>query len=94
MKTFGNDLLSTVNRLTGHLGPVTSLLDGIIERVAPRVTAQACSGVLCTTHYCGSCCGKCSGDYLSYIYKAYSYSGTGCLSHDYTCFVYVTCDYC
>lgn len=93
MKTFNNDLFSTVNRLIGHLGPVTSLLDGIAERIAPKGAAQACSGVNCGL-FCTTCCANCSGDYLSSAYYYYSYSTTGCATGDYTCSSYYGCIYC
>lgn len=94
MKTFSNDLLSTVNGVIGRLGPVASLLDGIIERIAPPVTAQACSGVLCTSKYCTTCCANCNGDYLSLTYQAYATNLTNCVNGNYNCFVYVGCTYC
>ncbi len=41
MNTIADNLLSSVNRLTGLLGPVSLLIDGVVERLVPKSAAQA-----------------------------------------------------
>lgn len=47
MNIFSNNLLSTVNHLSAKLGPVMTLCDGLLERITPKTTAQACGGYYC-----------------------------------------------
>ena len=52
MGTFDNHLLSSLNRLSMKLEPVTFWLDALLERLAPKATASAyCS-------FCGWACGS------------------------------------
>lgn len=60
MKRVTDNLLSSVERLTGYLGPLTALFDNVVERIAPKTTAQAsCSGYVCWTGCSVSCCAFC-----------------------------------
>ena len=85
MKT-SNDLLSVTNRLSERLGPVTTLIDWVLDRIAPKVTALAIYCVpdtcgFCSTTQTGICCGRCgSGDEICYYSVHYSCPGTlGCV---------------
>jgi hypothetical protein len=48
MDALTSTLLSTAHHLSEQLGPVTSLLDRLLDRLAPQATAAACSGRLCS----------------------------------------------
>jgi hypothetical protein len=62
MDTFSNDLLSVVDRLSVRLGPVSTLIDGIIERIAPKVTALAVCPPASCDYYCNiNCCRTING---------------------------------
>jgi hypothetical protein len=52
MEYASHKLLSTIERLTEHLGPLTTLFDSIVERIAPKTRAQAS----CAPYYCHSSC--------------------------------------
>lgn len=81
MNTFSNTLFSAVERLSGRSGLLTRLVDALIDRIAPQVTAQAScppAGYV----YCGSvcdyqdCCASCNylPRSLAYVYFAPNYS--------------------
>jgi hypothetical protein len=78
MTTFSDKLLSVVNHLSSHLGLVTSILDAVADRMAPKATAQASSCPPAGTYYCYELCGNSCGfnEYLVYYY--YSFTPTGC----------------
>lgn len=90
MNTFSNNLLSSVNRISTKFNPVMKLFDDLLEKVTPKITAQACSGYYCTT-VCGSCCSNCSGDYKSITYARYTQL-TNCNGSN--CYVNLGCTYC
>lgn len=59
MATLIDKLLATTEDLTGHLGPLTALIDTLVSRIAPSTTARACGGnFFCHTGCCraGVCC--------------------------------------
>ena len=94
MNTFGNNLLSSVDGLSKQLGPITKLIDSVVERIVPKTTAQAICTINGYPYYCGyfctTCCARCSGDYFSYIYDAWSQSpscsgGLACYRECYYC---------
>lgn len=61
MRTFTDSLLSAADRLSGRLGPLATLIDAIVDRIAPKATALAgidCGGPRCTS----ICCANCGGD--------------------------------
>lgn len=94
MNILSNDLLSVVDRLSGRLGPVSTLIDAIVNRVAPKATAQASCpppNTYVCGYQCGACCRNCSGDYSSWIYVVYS-GNVYCDPPYYQCLY--TCDYC
>ncbi len=93
MNAFGNNLLSAIDRLSGQLGPITVLIDGIVDCIAPKVRAQACcppAGYHYCSHTCGACCANCSGDYKSWDYSLWT-QYSGCAGHGVTC---TNCDFC
>lgn len=94
MTTPSDNLLSAVDRFSRRLSFVSSLIDGIVGRIAPKATAQASCpppGTYTCGYACGSCCSNCGGDYRSYIYAIYSGS-VYCTQPLYECFY--SCDYC
>ncbi len=69
-----NTLLDLANRFSERLGPFTALVDGVVDRLVPKMTARAsCPYPNCTNGIptCGACCARCSGDYFSYRYFLY-----------------------
>ena len=70
MRTFTDSVLSVADSISGKLGPVTVLLEGIVERIVPQTTAQACGGVPCYDECVGPC-----GPYGTEYYTVY-YSPT------------------
>ena len=88
MNFLSNNLLSGVDHLSGRLGPITVLIDSMVNRIVPKATAQAsCPGPgYCYTACSTTCCANCSGDYRSIVYAYYGYRCTQrCI---------VNCDYC
>jgi hypothetical protein len=91
VKNFGNDLLAVVDRLSEQLGPVTLLLDQVLDRIAPKTAALANTCVppgctYCTSEMIFTCCGKCgTGDEICWVHVWYSCFGSDCI---------YTCDYC
>ncbi len=60
MNSVTDNVLSGVERLTGYLGPLTALFDHVVERIAPKTTAQAsCAGSVCWTACSIECCAFC-----------------------------------
>ena len=58
MKNLTNSTFSAIDRASSKLGPLSSLLDKVVERVVPSVTASACPGsecvyITCTNIRCG-----------------------------------------
>ena len=90
MDIFSNNLLSKVNHLSANLGPVIALFDGLLDRITPKMTAQACGGSYCGI-VCGSCCRNCSGDYESITYQRYT-QYPNCDGAN--CYVNIGCTYC
>jgi hypothetical protein len=90
MNIFSNNLLSTVNHLSARLGPVLTLFDGLVERITPKTTAQACCCYYCST-VCGSCCANCGGDYKSWTYARYTVY-PNCIGNN--CYVNIGCTFC
>lgn len=90
MNIFSNNLLSTVHHLSTKLGPVMTLFDGLLERITPKTTAQACGGYYCGI-VCGSCCSNCGGDYKSTTYQRYT-QFPNCTGSN--CYVNIGCLYC
>lgn len=70
MTTFSDSLLDVVGHLSERLGPITTLVDGIVGRIAPKATAQACSSHNCGIT-CGGCCSNCGGDSRNWTYYLY-----------------------
>lgn len=81
MQHLTDSTLNFIDRTTSKLGPLGSLLDKIVERVVPSVTASACGGSFCKT-VCGPRCGH---GYASTSY--YSTAPRGCEGGIYTCYV-------
>ncbi len=73
MQNFSERLLFMVDRVTGKLGFLTTLLDSTVTRLAPQATAMA--------QYCPQLCHyECSGvcQYGQYEFEICSYDYTGC----------------
>lgn len=76
MDTFNTTLLKTVFQLSHRLGPIASLADSIIDRLAPKATAQASCPGGWFYYTCGPCCARCSGD--SWGWTTYYYASGSC----------------
>ena len=87
MRTLTDVMFSAAGQLATTLGPVTSLMDGLISRLAPRGTAQACTGIFCT-----SSCVRCSNGHLGEV-SLYANTISGCTFGNYSCGVQ-TCTGC
>lgn len=91
MHTLTDRLLVSADRLTARLGPVASLMETMLERLAPQAAAAACSGC-----YCGESVQVCTwlpscapvGGQPERFVKHYS-STCNCAHID--CNVYLTC---
>jgi len=81
MKNGPDSTLSVIDRASSKLGPISSLLDKIVERVVPTVTASACRGSYCFT----ACGGRCGHFLAGTAY--YSTAPRGCEQGIYTCSV-------
>lgn len=98
MDTFSNDLLSVVDRLSARLGPVTALIDGIVDRIAPKMAAQAvCPPPSCDS-YCFSTCAQVSNcnpyPTLGSRTNYYSCSAFGCANNMYFGCTVAGCSHC
>jgi hypothetical protein len=82
MQHLTDSTLSLIDRTTSKLGPFSSLLDKIVERVVPSVTASACAGSFCKT-VCGP---RCAHGFAATSY--YSTAPRGCEQGIYTCSVH------
>jgi len=79
LQTFSDGLLSVVDRFSRQLGPIATLIDTIVDRVAPKATAQATCPPpgYCYIACSPTCCANCGGDAKHY---KYAYFGPGCTS--------------
>lgn len=50
MNALSESILASVDQLGRRLGPISSLVDLVVDRIAPKMTAAAChpSGVVCS----------------------------------------------
>jgi hypothetical protein len=87
MRTLTDGILSAVGQISAKLGPLTSLMDSFVERLAPQATAQACTGIFCT-----SSCVRCSNGHLGEV-SLYANTVSGCTFGNYSCGVQ-TCTGC
>lgn len=72
MNLLANRFLSSVNHYTGRIGLLDSAVMAILDRVAPKATAKACTqGVTCYS-YCGD---PMLGCRCGTRYRGYSLSG-------------------
>ena len=90
MNIFSNKLLSRVDHLSAKLDPVVRLFDGLLERITPKTTAQACGGYYCGI-VCEACCSNCGGDYKSWTYQRYT-ALPNCNGSN--CYVSLGCTFC
>ncbi len=68
MQTFTDTLLSKFDSAIRQLGPVNTLIDKVVSRVAPTVEAKACSGYGCRIVACTSRSSQC---YFEVAYVTY-----------------------
>jgi len=76
MKHLTDSTLNIIDRASSKLGPLSSLLDKLVERVIPTTTAAACSGA-----YCGAVCDtvqRCNSDHLTYGHYLYGFNSRSC----------------
>ena len=86
MKTLTDSTLSAIERASSKLGPFSSLLDKIMERVLPTVTASACSGTHCAT----TCTNIICGHHMALV-SFWSSSPAECRRGHHTCSFVVSC---
>jgi hypothetical protein len=90
VKIFSKDLLAIVDHLSERLGPITTLLDWVLDYIAPKTTALANTCTPQGCFYCWSipnanCCARClTGDQICWVTDYYN-CGDGC---------YRTCAWC
>jgi hypothetical protein len=82
MKTWSDSIVTLAAHLGEHLGPVTTVIDGIVDRLVGKHEAQACGGTFCYNFCSANLCG---GNYVSIKYSYYSTSQTGCNYAYYIC---------
>lgn len=80
MRTFADSTLNTLDRLCSNFGPLSSLISGIAEHIAPTVTAQACGGLPC---HAGCKSTRC-GHLYAYV-TSYASTVDDCIAHNYNC---------
>jgi hypothetical protein len=76
MKHLTDSTLSVIDRASSKLGPLSSLLDKLVERVIPTTTAAACSGA-----FCGAFCDtvqRCNSAHLTYGHYRYGFNSRSC----------------
>lgn len=85
MRTFTDTLLSTVGRISNQPGPVSSLMDSLVERLTPKAEAQASCppGTFCTND-----CGQCAHGVADFNY--YAVDGYNCIIGNYNCAIRTT----
>jgi hypothetical protein len=93
--TLLDTLLSQVDHLTGRLGPLTTLLDTLVSRIAPTTTAKACGGNVFCHRACGGY-GACCTQYpatCAASYNVYADNGPDCYTglHWTECFIGCGC---
>ena len=77
MQSFNDVLLSKFDNAVRQLGPVNTLIDKVVSRIAPTVVAKACGE---GSQYCGTRCNPRSWEcnYAgSWCYRIYAAQG-GC----------------
>jgi len=87
MRTFTDVIFSVVGRTAAHPGPLVSLMDRLLERLAPHAVAQACTGIFCTSN-----CIHCTNGHLGEV-SLYANTISGCTFGNYSCGVQ-TCTGC
>ncbi len=79
MTTRADSLISTVDHVANKLGPITLLVDVVMDRLAPKSTAQAACYIwyLCQATYCqaDSSCPQGYRDIYTYA-KYWQWCGT------------------
>jgi hypothetical protein len=78
MNAWSDSAVTLATRLSDHLGPVTTLIDNMANRLLGKPVAQTCSG-----RYCGTFCTTPCGYYGLDAYV--SYYGTYCNCPLYGC---------
>jgi hypothetical protein len=82
-------ILSTVDRLSGELGPINTVVAAIADRIAPKAAAQAACPIPSGSCICSRTCGaSCSGT-GPYFFVTYKFAG-----NCYGCSAPNTCTYC
>jgi len=81
MRTFTDTVLSVTDTISGKLGFVTTLIETVVERIAPQTTAQACSGLPCVDY----CQGVCNHFGERYHTTYYATTVANCNSGHYNC---------
>jgi hypothetical protein len=56
MNSLFDHLMATTDRITGRMGKVNTLVDALVERIAPTVNAAACFGGNGGYNVCQSMC--------------------------------------
>ncbi len=81
MKHLTDSTLNVIDHASNKLGPLSALLDKLVERVVPTTTAAACAGSRCVYSTCTQ--NQCGHHWMGYLY--YSTAPRGCQNGIYTC---------
>lgn len=93
MKTLTELMLEATETFSEKLGPVTTLVNRLAERLMPEVVVKACGGALCYTYCSGYCYKPCGSGWgiQSTILWGY-FSNTGCPSNITQCAIDCGCN--
>lgn len=83
MKHLTDSALNLIDRASSKLGPLSTLLDAVVEKIVPTVTASACAGAVCAFTTCTNV--HCSHFFVGTRY--FSTAPHGCEFGIYTCSV-------
>lgn len=81
MNNLADSTLRVIDRASSKLGPLSALLDKLMEKVVPTTTAAACGGSRCEPLHCTNI--RCGHFLAGYYY--WSTAPRGCEQGIYTC---------
>jgi hypothetical protein len=68
MDNFVNTILTNVDRLSRGLGPINTVVDRLVSRIAPQTSAKAGCGSF-VYYYCSGFCPSNGRQYLIEVYQ-------------------------
>lgn len=81
MQSLIDSVLLGTDRIIARLGVGTTLIEAIVERIAPQIRAQACSGVPCVDQ----CIDFCNHQGVKYHTTYYASTVANCNQGNYNC---------